>query len=114
MLKNNQKKKQKWKLLKIERGWKKSNAPKNKEINKKVKLKLKVAENSINEGNMKLQKGLRESKLFKKGIQEAQPSALSLLVFRWAGENTDLPSNSNISKTETVNIAFTGTFLKNI
>ena len=109
MLKNNQKKKQKWKLLKIERGWKKWNARKNKERNKKVKLKLKVAENSINEGNMKLQKVLRESKLFKKGIQEAQPSALSLLVFRWAGENTDLPSNSNISKTETVNIAFTGT-----
>ena len=32
---------------------------------------------------------------------------LSLPVPRWAGDNTDLPSNSNISKTVTVNIAFT-------
>ena len=37
---------------------------------------------------------------------------LSLLVPRWAGANTDIPSNSNISKAVRVNIAFTATFLK--
>ena len=31
-----------------------------------------------------------------------------------AGDNTDLPSNSNTSKTVEVNIAFTGRFLKKI
>ena len=31
---------------------------------------------------------------------------------RWAGDNTDLPSDSNISKTVRGNIAFAGTFLK--
>ena len=35
---------------------------------------------------------------------------LSLSVARWAGANTDLPPNSNISKTVRVNIAFTRTF----
>ena len=37
---------------------------------------------------------------------------LSLLVTCCAGHNTGLPSNSNISKTVRVNIAFTTTFLK--
>ena len=32
---------------------------------------------------------------------------LSLPVSRWAGANTDLPSNSNISKTVVVSTAFT-------
>ena len=32
---------------------------------------------------------------------------LSLPVSRWAGADTDLPSNSNISKTVVVSIAFT-------
>ena len=63
--------KQKRKLLKIERGRKKLNEPENKEI-KEVKLKLKVAEDSINEGNMKLKKALKESKLSRKDIQDAQ------------------------------------------
>ena len=31
---------------------------------------------------------------------------------RWAGHNTDLPSDSNISKTVRVNIAFAGTGFK--
>ena len=31
---------------------------------------------------------------------------------RWAGHNTDLPSDSNISKTVRINVAFAGTFLK--
>ena len=31
---------------------------------------------------------------------------------RWAGDNTDLPSDSNISKTVRVNIAFAATFFK--
>ena len=39
---------------------------------------------------------------------------LSLPVSRWAGHNTDLPSDSNISKTLRVNIAFAEHFLKNI
>ena len=33
-------------------------------------------------------------------------------VPRWVGDNTDLPSNSNISKTIRVNIAFTWTVFK--
>ena len=37
---------------------------------------------------------------------------LSLPVPRWAGHNTDLPSDSNISKTVRVNIAFAATFFK--
>ena len=37
---------------------------------------------------------------------------LSLLVPCWAGDNTDLPSNSNISKTVKVNNPLTRTFLK--
>ena len=37
---------------------------------------------------------------------------LSFLVPRWAGDNTNLPSKSNISKTIRVNIAFTRTFFK--
>ena len=37
---------------------------------------------------------------------------LSLPVPRWAGANTDIPSNSNISKAVRVNIAFTATFFK--
>ena len=35
-------------------------------------------------------------------------------VTHLVGDNTDLPSNSNITKTVTVNITFTSTFLKNI
>ena len=31
---------------------------------------------------------------------------------RWVGDNTDLPSDSNISKTVRVNIAFAATFSK--
>ena len=38
----------------------------------------------------------------------------SLPVSRWAGDNTDLPSDINISKSVGVNIAFVGSFLKNI
>ena len=38
----------------------------------------------------------------------------SLLVSHWAGHNTDLPSDSNISKKVRVNIAFAEQFLKNI
>ena len=42
--------------------------------------------------------------------------ALSLLMVRWAGDNTDLHSNSNISKTVRVNVTFaeaaTGAVLK--
>ena len=41
-------------------------------------------------------------------------STLSLPVTHCAGHNSDLPSNSNISKTVKVNIAFTEQFLKNI
>ena len=37
---------------------------------------------------------------------------LSLPVTRCAGHNTDLPSNSNISKTVRVNIALVGTFAR--
>ena len=37
---------------------------------------------------------------------------LSLPVLCWAGDNTDLPLDSNISKTVTVNIACTRTFFK--
>ena len=33
-------------------------------------------------------------------------------MLRWAGHNTDLPSDSNISKTVRVNIAFDRTFFK--
>ena len=51
-------------------------------------------------------------------IKEEQKSfknlTLSLLVLRWAGHNTDLPSDSNISKTVRVNIAFDRTFFKKI
>ena len=36
----------------------------------------------------------------------------SLTVLHWVGDNSDLPLNSNISKTVSVNIAFTGTFFK--
>ena len=39
---------------------------------------------------------------------------LLLPVPRWAGLPTDLPSDSNISKTVRVNIAFSVTFLNNI
>ena len=39
---------------------------------------------------------------------------LSFPLFRWAGENTDLPSDRNIPKVVGVNLAFTRTFLKNI
>ena len=39
---------------------------------------------------------------------------LSLPVPHWTGDNTDLPSDSNISRTVRVNIAFTERFLKNI
>ena len=38
--------------------------------------------------------------------------ALSLLVIRCAGHNSNLASESNISKTVRVNIAFTRTFFK--
>ena len=38
----------------------------------------------------------------------------SLHVTRWAVANTDLPSNSNISKTVRVNNAFKKTFLSSI
>ena len=37
---------------------------------------------------------------------------LPLPALRWAGHNTDLPSDSNISKTVVVNIVFAGTFSK--
>ena len=37
---------------------------------------------------------------------------LSLPVLCWAGDNTDLPLDSNISKTVTVNITCTRTFFK--
>ena len=37
---------------------------------------------------------------------------LSLPVPRWAGDNTGLPSDSNISKTVRVNIAFAATIFK--
>ena len=51
-------------------------------------------------------------------IEEEQESfknlMLSLLVLCWAGHNTDLPSDSNISKTVRVNIAFDRTFFKKI
>ena len=36
---------------------------------------------------------------------------LSLPLPRWAGDNANLPSNSNISKTERVNIALEERFL---
>ena len=39
---------------------------------------------------------------------------LLLPVHRWAGDNTDLPSNRIISKTVRVNILFTERFSKNI
>ena len=39
---------------------------------------------------------------------------LLFLVPHWAGDNIDLPSDINISKTVEVNIAFIQTFLKNI
>ena len=39
---------------------------------------------------------------------------LALPVSCWAGDNTDLPSNSIISKTLRVNIAFTERFSINI
>ena len=45
-------------------------------------------------------------------IKQSNILTLSLPVTRCAGHNTDLPSNSNISKTVRVNIAFT--FLKSI
>ena len=35
-------------------------------------------------------------------------------VTLWVGDNTNLPSNSNISKTERANVAFTKSFLKSI
>ena len=35
-------------------------------------------------------------------------------LFRWPGENTDLPSDRDISKAVGVNLAFTRTFLKYI
>ena len=38
---------------------------------------------------------------------------LLFLVPHWAGDNIDLPSDINISKTVEVNIAFIQTFLKN-
>ena len=41
-------------------------------------------------------------------------TTLSLPVPHWAGDNTDLPSDSKISRTVRVNIAFTERFLKNI
>ena len=44
-------------------------------IDKEIQLKtgdLKVAEDRISEGNLKLQKALRETKLSRKDIQEAQ------------------------------------------
>ena len=37
---------------------------------------------------------------------------LSLPVPHWAGDNSDPPSDSNISKAVRVNIAFTQTFFK--
>ena len=40
------------------------------------------------------------------------PLTLSLPVPRCAGDNTDLPSDSNISKMVRVNIAFTEAFFK--
>ena len=40
--------------------------------------------------------------------------SLSLPVPRWEGHNSDLPSDSNISKTVRVNITFAEYFLKNI
>ena len=46
-----------------------------KNIDKETKLKnsdLKVAKDSINEGNMKLQKALKENKLSRKSVQETQ------------------------------------------
>ena len=39
---------------------------------------------------------------------------LSLPVHHWAGDNTVLPINNNLSKTVRVNIAFTERFLKSI
>ena len=39
-------------------------------------------------------------------------STLSLPVPRWTGGNSDLPSDSNISKTVRVNIAFSTTYFK--
>ena len=45
-------------------------------------------------------------------LKEITSSILSLHVPRWVVDDTDLPSNSNISKTIKVNIAFTSTFLK--
>ena len=40
--------------------------------------------------------------------------SLWLLVPRWAGDNTNLPSESIISKAVRVNIVFARYFLKNI
>ena len=40
------------------------------------------------------------------------PLTLSLLVPLWVGDNTDLPSNSNISKTVIVDITVSGTCFK--
>ena len=40
------------------------------------------------------------------------PLTFLLPVPRWAGDNTDLTLNSNISKMVRVNIAFTRTFLR--
>ena len=37
---------------------------------------------------------------------------VSLPVPKWAGDNTDLPSSTNISKMVTVNTTFTATFFK--
>ena len=37
---------------------------------------------------------------------------VSLPVFRWVGDNAGLPSDSNISKTLKVNIAFVATLFK--
>ena len=45
-------------------------------------------------------------------ITRGYPLTLSLPVPHWVGDNTDLLSNSSISKTVRVNIAFTRTFLK--
>ena len=37
---------------------------------------------------------------------------LSLPLTRWAGDNSELPSNSNISKTIRISIAFTKSFFR--
>ena len=51
------------------------------------------------------------------GLMKLQTWIISLPVPCWAGDNTDLASNSNISKMVRVNVAFTffkESFLKNI